>query len=141
MSRRIPSANSYDPAGPVIIETFIAGETITEGNVVVLDTTNKDGYHVMQSDANTVGIGIAQEAAAAAGDEIKVQTYGVGIKAITTGGSAAANASLKAGAAGATAEVAAGTACYAAFAYALDADTSTTLAAGDYFITFGPVFD
>lgn len=140
MSRRIPSATSYDPAGPVVIETFIAGEDITEGNVVVLDYSNEDGYHVRQSDANTVGIGIAQETASS-GSAIKVQTYGIGIKPITTGGSAAANASLKAGAAGATAEVAAGTACYAAFAYALDADTSTTLAAGDYFITFGPVFD
>jgi predicted transcriptional regulator len=136
---QISAASNYDPSGPICIETFIAGEAITEGDVVILDHTDENGYTVLQSNADSVAIGVAQEDAAD-GAEVKVQTYGLGIKAITTGGSAAANSSLIAGASGATAEVAAGTAAYAPFAYALEADSSTTLAAEDYFITFGPVY-
>jgi len=139
MSRIINGGLGYDPQDIPVIETFVAGENITKGNVVRMDTTGKNQYTVYQSDANTVGVGIAQETVTSGG-RIKVQTYGIGLQALVTGGSAAANAALKAGAAGATAEVAAGTACFAPIGYALDADSSTTLAAGDYFLTVGPVY-
>lgn len=140
MGRPINGGFGYTAQNVTVIETFIASEAIAVGDVVMFDLTNKSQYHCSQSDANGIPIGIALEAATASGDEIKVQTYGIGIKAITTGGSAAAGAALVCGAAGATAEVAAGTApTNRPLGWALAADSSTALAAGNYVITCGPI--
>ncbi len=140
MGRPINGGLGYVAQDLTVVETFIASEAIVKGDVVMFDLTNKSLYHCSQSDANGIPIGVAQEAAAASGDHIKVQTYGIGIKAITTGGSANVGAALVCGAAGASAEVAGGTEpTNRPLGWAFALDTSTALAAGDYVITCGPI--
>ena len=142
----LSTSSRYD--GELQFRVYRAAEAITKGNALRWATTGDSaaggydadclGYMVAQGDANGIGAGIAMEAAAA-GAMFRVQTFGVGLQDITTGGSMDAATVLYVGAAGATAEVAAGSTSDADMllgmvGFGFTTDTSTTGAAGDYFV-------
>jgi hypothetical protein len=113
---------------------------VTKGSIVGWSTLADDGITVVTftETAGGLPVGVAVEAAAA-GKDVKIQTKGLGIVDITTGGSAAADTALIADDNGVTAEVAMGDAANThepeqLIGLALDANTSTTLAAGDYIL-------
>ena len=113
-----------------------AAAAITKGNVVAWDATADDGITVIQAGVGSVPCGIALEAAAAAGDYLWIQTRGIGKVALVTGGSVAAGSGMICAATGAVAHDVIDASLVGPFmvGIALQADSSTTLAAGDYIV-------
>lgn len=118
--------------------TVKAGEAITAGQILGWSTAADDGITavIFTETAGGLPIGVAVESVAS-GKDVKVQTKGLGLVDIRTGGSAAADTALIANDVGVTAEVAMGSVANTdepeqLIGLALDEDSSTTLAAGDY---------
>jgi len=120
-----------------------AGEDITQGNVCRWADIDVDGatngvLTVMQGDADTIAVGVAQETVASGG-VVCVQTGGIGQVAIVTGGDADDGDLLYTGAAGACASNAtagdpATDIVLALLGLCLKEDTGTALAAGEYIL-------
>ena len=75
---------------PKKFATLFATAAIAKGDVVEIDpgtTTNGSGMHVKKSSAqdNEVVIGVAETAAAAAGDTVRVQVAGFNANAVDSG--------------------------------------------------------
>jgi len=114
MSYGLPSgisdiADTGAPHEDIVVRPFVVGEAVAAGDCVRLSVATEassytPGKTVMQGDANTVAVGIALTAGAAAGAIIHVQVWGRNQIAIVTGGGQAAGAVSYIGAAGATAE-------------------------------------
>ena len=106
---RIPGDVTED----IIIRPYVAGEAIAAGLCVRLATGAESsaytpGKTVMAGDADSLPVGISVTAAAAAGDILHIQTWGRNVIAFTSGDSLDAKDVAELGAAGATAETAAG---------------------------------
>ena len=151
MAQNITGVKESTPNPSITFRIFKAAVAITKGNVLRHMTSGDSGlggystsYYGMSvavGAANTIPVGVAMStvaaAAAAAGAFLKVQTGGLGQQDLTTGGSADAGTLLYTGAAGATAESALGSITdgdivLGTLGIALAADSSTTLAAGNY---------
>lgn len=137
MSHNVALQGGHNDQNPVRIEKFRCGGTIAVGDVVKLDTSAAGDFgRVVECTQGVPPVGVALEAGTD-GTYIRVQTWGIGLVALTTSGSVAADALMiphsTAGQVTADA-VAADTVGHLVLGIALADDSSTSQAAGTYFL-------
>jgi hypothetical protein len=131
----INTIGGHNDQAPIRKLKVKGGEDITAGQVVKWSATADDGITVLICGSGEVPCGVALEAIASGGYGY-MQTRGIGLVALTTGGSVAAGSACISAASGAVGVDVIDASLVTPFmvALALADDSSTTLAAGDYIV-------